>query len=407
MSDPWDNIDTPKVSLIKKGVDKKPEKVEFTPTQTLRDTEIWKLAHDDVNPNAKEGKFDVIETIDNDKEFIDEVNAEIMEVLEREKLELETKESEKIESMDPIADLWKKSGDIIVSYSTIDKIFYKGNEIPHCPAKIYGRTIGLEEPPTEPMMAGSLFETLLLGGGRDGKQTMQIKRKQVSQKAKNEALKKGLPEPEPEMTIDEVRIRQQVDRSKIFFFNHKINIMEGINTQVPVYKIYNGIKIWGHLDLFPTPIIWNGEERLAVIDTKLTGNLSSSFGKYCWAQPDQIDITQAIVYYFLLEDIDYSINPYLLKIFGKERQFQDLIFLYYVADYKVAMDKLDCKFFEVTKTPARMQEIKETIRKTHATLEMYQEQGWPANPHYDLCKNCVQNFKAAGNCQYAINVQTI
>jgi hypothetical protein len=411
--DPWDLPIEPKKSI--KVVKTEREATEtlpspkqvFVPTQTIKQAteDVW-ANDDEESTQKKEGKFDILDMPVTDKDFIDEVNFEIFEAILKEKEMLDSK-PEPSTDLDPISKQWKDSGDIIVSYSTSDKMYFKGNEIPHCPAKIYGKLIGLEEPATDPIKAGNLFETLLLGGGRDGAQTTELERKQVSQKQKNEAIKKGLPEPEPEMKIDEIRIRHQVERSKIFLFNHKVSIFPNINTQVPIYKIYKGIKIWGHLDLFPTSIIWNGEERIACIDTKLTANLTSSYGKYCWGSPEQMDITQPLMYYFLLEDIDYSINPYLLKILGKERQFENLIFLYYVADYKVAMEKLDCRFFEVLKTPERMQEIRELIRKVHASLEMYKKQGWPASPHYDLCKSCVQNFKAGGRCQFAINSQSI
>ena len=151
---------------------------------------------------------------------IEESNIEINTVVKEEKKKIHI---DTVFDESSIADIYKKNNKPIVSFSLTDKLFYKGNEIPHCPAKIKAYLDGKQERPTEPMKAGNFFETLLLGGGRDGQQTLQLDRKQVSQKAKNDAIKAGLPEPEPEMRIDEIRIRHQVDKSKIIFFNHKFS----------------------------------------------------------------------------------------------------------------------------------------------------------------------------------------
>lgn len=405
MGDPWD-IPFIKRSIITKQEKQEPERA-FVPSKTIQQIHIEEspfIISDDPNPYGIQ-KFSIIDV--ETTEGFDDINMEINTIIraEQEEVVVEKKDEGFIDNSP--AKNWKKEGHIVISYSLIDKIYFKGEEIPHCPAKIYGDMIGLKTPPTEPKKAGNLFETLLLGGGRDGAQTHQLRRKKVTAKAIREAIKKGLPEPQPEMTIDEVRIRLQVEKSKILFFNHKIMVINNVNTQVPVYKIWNGIKLWGHLDLFPTSIVWNGYHRTAIIDTKLTANLASTFGKYCWGYPEGIDFTQGLMYFFLTEDIDYNLNPYLLKLFGRERQFNDLVFLYYVSDYKVAEEKLRNKFFEVLKTPDRMKELKETIRKCHANMEMYQDQGWPANPTYDVCKDCVQNYICGGKCQYACNNQTI
>ena len=380
MTDPWDTI---------------PE--EGKRKSIMKEENIPNITDDNIiESNFKEPLEDL---------FIEEANTEINTVIKKEKKKIDI---DTVLDEDSISDKFKKEGKIIVSFSLIDKMFFKGDEIPHCPCKIKAYIDGIQEPPTDPMKAGSLFETLLLGSGRDGAQTLQLDRKQVSQKAKNEAIKKGLPEPEPEMRIDEIRIRHQVEKSKVIFFNHKVNVIPNINTQVPIYKLFaDDILVQGHIDLFPTPVIWNGEERIAIIDTKLTGNLSSSFGKYCWGTPEFIDFTQGLVYLYLVDDIDYSINPYLLTILGKERQFRDVIFLYFVADYKVAEDKLQHKFVEVAKTDDRMREVKETIRKCAENIRMYQAQSWPENPSFELCKNCLLNYKLNGPCLKAINNQII
>lgn len=409
MQDPWDidPLKERKFIIIKKEEKQEPERA-FVPSCTVKQAvvegnfiwpdEAFPPYYDTNTPQ----RFSIIDEpiIGNYEDINMEINTIIRKEKEEDEIVVEKKDEGFIDNS-PAKD-WKKQGQIVISYSLIDKMYFKGEEIPHCPAKIYGDMIGLKTPPTDPMIAGNLFETLLLGGGRDGEQTLQLERKQVSQKAIKEAIKAGQPIPEPEMRIDEIRIRMQVERSKILFFNHQIQVIPGVNTQIPIYKIWNGIKIWGHLDLF-SPVIWKGNLEQAIIDTKLTGNLSSNYGKYGWGDTNNIDFTQAIMYYFLFEDIDYDLNPYLLKIFGKEKQFKNLIFLYFVCDYKVAEEKLDSKFFEVQKTTNRIQELKETIRRCHATIEMYVEQGWPANPTYELCKNCVQNYKSGGKCNYACN----
>lgn len=230
---------------------------------------------------------------------------------------------------------------LIISYSTpISKMFYKNNEIEHCPAFIKAIMSGYDMPSNETMDGGNLFETLVLGGGRDGKQTLQLTRKKVSQTQKNLALKKGLPEPQPEMRLDEIRIRMQADVTKINFFKRKIQIFPGLNTQVQVFKRFSdNVIVTGHLDLV-TPIIWEDKLWQSVIDVKATQNFTT-FGHYAWDDIEQMDVTQAILYWWLCQDIDYSINPMLKALKDAGMWFdENLRFFYYVVNYKCSVEKL-------------------------------------------------------------------
>lgn len=298
-----------------------------------------------------------------------------------------------------------------VSSSICSKVLSKGEEIDFCPAKVRAYILeGKDEFSTDSMEKGNFYESLLLGSSRDGTKVLQLERKKVSDKAKREATKKGLPPPEPEMRVDEIRIRTQAQMSEIKLFNHKVQIVKEFNTQVPVFKIWNGIFLEAHLDIFPTPLCLDLDKpddiRIACIDTKLTIDLDSTFPPFCWGKPEEIDITQALMYYFMLEDIDYSINPYLLLINQKERQFPDVQFAYFVAEYR-SDERMKSEFFPVRKTDMRMNEIKEIIRKTASIIEQHNETGWPENPSYNKCKNCPLNPSNNGKCTKAINTNVI
>jgi hypothetical protein len=307
--------------------------------------------------------------------------------------------SEILRPKPPVPDF--RQDKLIISYSTpISIMFYKNNDQPHCPAMVNALLNGYNTPSSETMDAGKLFETLLLGGGRGGEQTTQLRRKEVSQKAKNDALKKGLPEPKPEMRIDEIRIRLQADRSKVIFFNKKIQILTGLNTQVEVYKRIGNIIVRGTLDLF-TPILWENKIFWTIIDTKITMDFTS-FGKYCWSDPSNIDITQPVLYWWLCQDIDYSINPMLKAMFPDEQQFPDLMTMFFVANYKCREELLRSEFIPVEITVIRIKELQEVIRKTVATIEMYEKEGFLANPDYNRCKEC----PLINECQFAIKYQT-
>jgi hypothetical protein len=292
---------------------------------------------------------------------------------------------------------------LIISYSTpISKMFYKNNEIEHCPAFIKAIMSGYDMPSNETMDGGNLFETLVLGGGRDWKQTLQLTRKKVSQTQKNLALKKGLPEPQPEMRLDEIRIRMQADVTKINFFKRKIQIFPGLNTQVQVFKRFSdNVIVTGHLDLV-TPIIWEDKLWQSVIDVKATQNFTT-FGHYAWDDIEQMDVTQAILYWWLCQDIDYSINPMLKALKDAGMWFdENLRFFYYVVNYKCSVEKLRSEFIPLNLTPGKIRDLKELIRKCAAAIEHYEATEYLANPKYDRCLVC----PLRNDCKFCIKYQT-
>ena len=414
MTDIWDADPPKKKSLM---VEKEKSIIERAFNEVMPEVEFVDITDDDIMSSKT--------SLEEDEGFVDlapEPPPDLFVPIQKEVPVIHVKKTRPklnldldIEKAEPDIDKSPfKDDDIVISSSLVSEMFYKGNEIEHCARKIHGAYfLGIKTPPTESMEAGNLFESLLLGENRDGKQTTQIRRKVVSQKAKNDALKAGKPVPEAEMRIDEVRIREQVERAKILFYNSKVNVFPGINTQVPVYRVWNGIKIQGHLDLFPTDIVWKGEDCQAIIDVKLTAARASiQVTPYCWLTPNEIDITQPLIYRILLMDIDFSINPYLRKLFqGKEVQMKDdLKFFYFVADYRPGKDKLTgldnplwSDFFEVELTPSRIRDTYEVIRKTNVLMELYKENDYPENPEYERCKKCLLNYKNNGSCMKAIN----
>ena len=284
-----------------------------------------------------------------------------------------------------------------ISQSLIKKFLKKGDEILGCPKNIYDTVMAPEEefPPTRPMMDGSYFETLTLGGGRGGKQTLDLPRKQLTIKQetenrvreeKGEELIKGT------KSIAQIRIEEQAERFKLLCAQHQVVITE-YNTQVPILKRWEedeGIMLSGELDIFPTPVLGKRGLQMAIIDLKLTGKINNDFGDYCWGSPEHMDHIQAQMYHYLIRDIDFSLNEGLKNLVTQSVTNiianNAVLFLYWVFSYGSGM--LRDKFVRYDMDHLKLAEMHESIRKTVAAIEKHEEEGWPADPEYERCAGC-------------------
>jgi hypothetical protein len=289
-----------------------------------------------------------------------------------------------------------------ISYSLISKFLYKGNEIDFCPAFVYGAYIKrfAEDKMTPSMMNGVFFETAVIGSGKYNK-VHDLPRKKVTQKMINEAIKKGNTTPLGEKTIDQIRIELQIERAKVVFYNNGVNIIPGVNTQTPVFAPYNDrFFISMTSDIFPTTRIYNGAEVPAIIDLKLTSKLSTTFGQFSWGDFPSMDHTQGHLALHILKDFDFKYNPHLKQLCKNAEIWKNSYFWFSVFEYQQKnVEDLKNEWFGVTYNP----EIKETIRKTIAIYEKCEEEEWPANPVYDICKTCPFNYNTGGKCVHAIN----
>jgi len=284
-----------------------------------------------------------------------------------------------------------------LNQSLIHKFLYKGEEREQiCPKKIYHiDIIKSHQYRTESMLKGSYFETLCLGKGAGGKIVDDLPRKALSKAKVLENQKRkasGLPELKGEKTTDQERIEEQARRFVLLSTKYQVTVTPD-NTQVklviPWYKdpeIYLSMEF----DIFPTAIMTNDGLKMAIIDLKLTADVNSTYGDFCWGAPEQMDLNQSYMYSYGVRQIEKNIemNPHLKSIITKPVinliKQEQIDFYYWVFGYK----KLEDKLIKITWDKIKEAELLESINKTIAIIEMYEKQGWPTRPNYRICKEC-------------------
>lgn len=282
-----------------------------------------------------------------------------------------------------------------ISQSLIKKFLKHGEERIICPKNIYETEIDrkIEIPPTVPMMCGSYFETLTLGGGRGGHKTLDLPRKKLTSKQERDnrvRAEKG-EEPLPgAKTIAQIRIEEQAERFAIIRARHQIMISE-YNTQVRIFKKFNkDVMLSGELDVFPVAVLGKDGYQLAVIDLKLTGDIDNDYGDFCWGEPLRMDHTQAQMYHYLVRDIDFSLNQGLESVVTQRVRDiianNEVLFLYWVFSY--GSGDLRDKFVRYDWDKTKQAELEQSIRLTVALIEEYEAEGWPAKPEYERCTKC-------------------
>ena len=108
---------------------------------------------------------------------------------------------------------------------------------------------------------------------------------------------------------------------------------------------------------------------IAFIDLKLTMDITSTWGDFCWGRPDLLDVTQMICYHTLIRGMENEYNdfasypPELLKMAGEG----SIKGYYWVFGYK----EEGFLPLEVEYTPMRLAEFKENLRKTMSLITMY------------------------------------
>jgi len=269
-----------------------------------------------------------------------------------------------------------------------------GNEKVFCPRQLYETRITdrIETLRSESMAKGLYFETHTLGRGRYGHKLEELPK-----------TTKG------EKTTDNKRIDGQ-----IFNFKQKVKennlLISKDNTQLTIIKEYSpNVFIKINPDWFPVWYNMDGNDELCIIDLKLTKNISSKWGDFCWGDPVHMDHVQADLYWYAVMDIDYKLNDRLVpgnnlkKIITPEIKERlnngDHKFLYWVYGYDVDSKEdnipLIDQFLELERIPMqlRMNELKQRIDKAIGTLAMLEEEGWSINPSLELCTKCPVSTK--------------
>lgn len=287
-----------------------------------------------------------------------------------------------------------------------------------CPKQVYECIILRKyQRKSEPMLCGQYFETGALGCTMTGDAVTDLPRKLLTKKQIGEnkiAEYEGRPPVHVgEKRVSQIRIDQQILNWKRVCAEYGIEVNPGVNTQVEITKRFNqrsDVLLRGHLDLFPAYMMVGDKRTLCIIDTKLTDDINGTYlnpakgAKWAWGRPEDMDHTQAVMYYELVRNLDFDLNPKLRDIITPEMlhdiEANDFIFVYWVFDY--GSDNLDYKPVVVTWTPAKRAELMETIRKTISTIEYYNENGWVPQPDFSRCKSC-----PVDDCPSKLSVQIV
>ena len=223
----------------------------------------------------------------------------------------------------------------------------------YCPMKLKKTYIDKTHDlvPSESMERGVFFETLCLGSGARGKSLTDLPR-----------LKNG----------NKSTAQQRIEIQAMEFPNvlnaHRISIKE--KQLYLEYEFEPGLWMCGEVDF--TASIWDDVEGPlpdALVDLKLTANIYSQFGPYCWHFPHNMDHTQA----------------YMYKELYKLVRGQELPFYYLVFDYK---PKPEYKIIKKMMGTLERYELQEAIRSTIEKINNHESRGYYTRPLESNCKNC-------------------
>lgn len=298
-----------------------------------------------------------------------------------------------------------------ISQSIIRELLHNGEEREVCPRRLYLTKITrkVKDDPSMPMLYGKYFETHCLGKSAKGDKQLDLPRKKLTKKqlAENEVRKK---EKRPiilgDKYLDHIRTDDQIRRFKALAKENQM-IITSDNVQVSAYALWEKdplVLLKGEFDIFPTPILIDGELQAAIIDLKLTADLHATYGEYCYGSPEYLDLIQAKMYHYIVRNLDRTLNKGIDEIvtdsvknlISKNR----ILFLLWIFNYKGQI--LEDKFIRVNWDKTKESELHESIRKTIMILTDMENREWPTNPTYQLCKRC-----AWKGCPDKIKIQTV
>jgi len=269
-----------------------------------------------------------------------------------------------------------------ISQSLIKKFLHNGDEREYCPRKVgmidLFKHYRLEETPA--MTKGKFFETLCLGRSRGGETTVDLPRKKLNKAAEASnriRIRKGELPQKGEKTIDQLRIEDQAQRFRAMCAKYQVVVYED-NTQVPIaarWKNNEDVMLQGEMDIFPTPLLLDNELNAAIMDLKLTADIHSTYGEYCYGDIHNLDLIQAKMYHYMVRNMDPELNPHLENIMTDSLdsliQKNQMLFVLWVFNYKKGT--LEDKFIKIKWDASKEAELNESIRKVVATVEMYEQ----------------------------------
>ena len=125
----------------------------------------------------------------------------------------------------------------------------------------------------------------------------------------------------------------------------------------------------GELDMFPVTLLTDEGLFLTTIDLKLTADVHSKFGDFCWGSPEYMDHSQAISYQYMVRNLDLELNPHI-EVLEKARpglinhaKNGNIAFFYWVFGYSKLPPENQEKIIRVTYDPIKEKEFIESVRK--------------------------------------------
>lgn len=208
------------------------------------------------------------------------------------------------------------------------------------------------ETPSVAMLRGQLFEYLAFGSLNREHEVPRLPKLQNGQ-----------------MTAEEKRIVAQAAEIKRLMPLYGMKVLA---SAVPLtFEWKPGV--W--MSMLMDSVIWwtrppeEGPTGIYVFDAKLTANVHSTYGDFCWGAPYRMNHLQPHVY-----------MAGCRKVLGYE-----VGFVYGVFDYK---PKAEHKFIEVKYGATNSGEAAEKIRVGLEIMQQSQAAGWPAIGSFEQCKGC-------------------
>lgn len=284
---------------------------------------------------------------------------------------------------------------IVISQSIIKEFLTHGEKREYCPLRAYSHLmVKTHNVTTASQEKGNFFETLCIGSGYDGKETNDLPRKKNGDK-----------------TTDQLRIEEQHLRFKALADQYKVVVVPGVNTQSTIYKRFDDeVILEAHMDIYPVTVqLFPDEEpEYAIIDTKLTSDLKSSFGMFNWNNAASMDHIQAYMYMECATDIDMALNDEMdnnLEEFIKNTNLERMLsitptFMYWVFDYS---PRKNVKIIRVSYDATKKAELYQSIRTSKEIIQKHNRlDNWsdvcPSKENCSYCAcDCAFRFKDSGS----------
>ena len=266
-----------------------------------------------------------------------------------------------------------KDGNLILYISTtmIKTFFTKGLLKEYCPQYVYHKRIinSFEsDSPTPVQLNGLYFETKCFGKSAGNRKFDELPR-----------INKGIKKSVDNLRIDEqILMFKQLTIDRNFVVDKEMrNVQLFIKGKYP-NTIYQDVTVILTAELdYLGPFKDNGVfYPTAVVDLKLTKDVDSEWGDFCWGKPEFMDHTQA------------TFISYMTKF----------PFFYWIFDYKpsgrsnrVIQINHDVNHIDpvvANKAKFRLNQLHEDIRKTVVEIVTNFKTGWERRPVIENCKKC-------------------